>query len=223
LIAFRGSGEPHVNDGFSNGWEGPMLGQFLITARGLRFADGGDLTGVPVYGVPYQAVSSTNPVTFTLDLGASVDDGVRQGLAAVRGVAAACPGRTRVVLAGYSQGAMVVHRVALQSPAGVVGGSFLIGDPDQKPGAPGVYGPGSAGDGLGRILLGGTDAFYTLPIVRFSYCHSGDPICDFTYADALSTGPHSSYGQSADERLLLAEYLANVARAAAGLPIALGS
>jgi pimeloyl-ACP methyl ester carboxylesterase len=151
-----------------------------------------------------------------------VQDGVTKGLAAAAQAVAGCQGKTKLVLLGYSQGAIVARDVAQQAPAGTVGAVFLLGDPDQEPGADGVQGGGASGQGIVRALFGtGTDTYYALPIVRFSFCHSGDPICQFTpagLADPAGGTAHASYGSDPAELSTLAQVLTSIARTAAGLP-----
>ncbi len=223
-LAFRPSGDVPAADPESNGYAGAALTNIIKTSRSQHFRDGGDFADVPVYGVPYEAISPANLFSFALGLSASVQDGVTKGVAAIKSEVVGCQGITHFIVIGYSQGAMAARGVALAAPAGTVTGAFLLGDPDQVAGAQGVYGPGNVGSGFARAIWGSsTDAFYKLPIIRFSYCHSADPICNFNFFGLFSAAggtAHSDYSVDPGERVSLAEDLDNVARLAVGLPLA---
>ncbi|WP_310649869.1 cutinase family protein, partial [Gordonia amicalis] len=103
--------------------------------------------------------------------------------------------KQRLVLAGYSQGAMVMHRAArsLEGLAGLglqnrIDGVILIADGDRKGDDANVHhignAPGDNGGGIARLYppLGGSD------LGSFSWewknriasiCKAGDPVCSF--------------------------------------------
>jgi hypothetical protein len=200
VLAFRGSGEAAGPDGA--GWTlQPALDAARAAAPGA-FA---------VVGVPYLATGPQDLISDPALLRPSVDDGVAKGLAAIRG----CPG-SRFVLAGYSQGMIVAHELAIAAPAGTVAGLFGFGDPDQVPDGRGVTGTGAAGQGAYRWYAGtGGDAVYGMPIGIWTLCHGGDPVCQFTVAAAMA-GDFSqhTYDAFVAEQQAAGVALAGLARAA---------
>ncbi|KAL4784122.1 cutinase-domain-containing protein [Aspergillus varians] len=121
------------------------------------------LTGnkVSVQGLDYPASAAGNA-----DLGAS---GGPKMAALVEQSLKQCPD-SKVVLGGYSQGAMVVHNAAGKLSSGQVVGAVTFGDPfkAQKPST----------------------------IANFkTFCASGDPVC----INGANVMAHLSYGSDADE------------------------
>jgi hypothetical protein len=208
IVTFRGSGE---NDAKYNNGEGVTLGKLITRAQTQPFKDGFSAAGVPIFGVPYPAVGLDQFLaTDKTDLFQSIEYGRVIGDNYIGAQHQACP-NTRFVLLGYSQGVVVAREVAQDVNSDVIGGVIGIADPEQKPNADGVEGPNASGNGLLRwfITQNGTassDAFYGLPIPKFSYCHDFDAICDIRalgYLNAAFVG-HGTYGDDAIELIGLA-------------------
>ncbi len=221
VLGFRGSGETEVDDGsLSNGWSGGELQNLIDAARSVSYGDGFQMASVPVIGVDYPAIAPSQFAGASPDLPAlqsSVAAGVADGLSLIRTLSAACTGHTAFLLAGYSQGMIVVHELALAAPAGTVQGVFGVGDPDQMPGGHGVSGTGASGDGIYRYLGYSSDSFYSLALDNWTDCHTGDPVCDFSVANLESPGGAAahSYGATSTERSQLGRAMADVGHAIA--------
>jgi cutinase len=115
------------------------------------------------------------------DYDSSVSAGMSGTLAAVRTILATCPA-TRVVLAGYSQGAQVAGDAYQQLTAteqARVLGVFLLADP-RRNAADRAADAGSAQVSEdGRVQSGARPAFpATSPQRVLSYCRAGDPACE---------------------------------------------
>ncbi|PIG82302.1 cutinase [Aspergillus arachidicola] len=82
-----------------------------------------------------------------------------------------CP-NTKVVLGGYSQGAMVVHNAASKVGADAISGAVLFGDPFKT-------------QGVGQLASDKVKEF----------CASGDPVC----LNGMNFMAHLSYGSNAQE------------------------
>lgn len=124
--------------------------------------------------------------------------------------AAACP-HQRIVLAGFSQGAMVMHRVlhllggtnAGRMVLARVAAAVLVGDGDQVPQDRQLR-YGSASDqaqGIGqafRALSHSLTAVFSAQLDSrvLSVCNTHDPVCDFTGADLVNFKIHLSYPAS---------------------------
>ena len=112
------------------------------------------------------------------DYDASAAVGVADVLAATRQVISACPD-TRVLLAGYSQGAQVsgdAYQLLTPAERAHVLGLFLLSDPHRNA-SDLAADAGSASEGPARA---GARPLFPLAIpepVR-SYCQAGDPVCD---------------------------------------------
>ena len=108
----------------------------------------------------------------------SVAAGVADVLASTRYLIAACPD-TRILLAGYSQGATVSGDAYQQLTAAErahVLGVFLLADPLRNA-SDRAADAGSASDG--RARAGARPVFpVTSPEQVRSYCQAGDPVCD---------------------------------------------
>lgn len=112
------------------------------------------------------------------DYDASAALGVADVLAATRQVISACPD-TRVLLAGYSQGAQVsgdAYQLLTPAERAHLLGLFLLSDPHRNA-SDLAADAGSASEGPARA---GARPLFPLAIpeqVR-SYCQAGDPVCD---------------------------------------------
>ncbi|OZD55892.1 hypothetical protein CH266_00785 [Rhodococcus sp. 06-1474-1B] len=199
IIPLRGSGETSVGmtsypGQTGGGWEGPTLQKLLGEA-----AWGGYLRDAPILDVPapggalgtegYRAVPvviwEDGTIENTEEIITSANEGAAAALRVYREFSQA-PGCAdpKVVFIGYSQGAMAARAAAntldiVYPGESRVAGVFTVGDPLQKPNADGVFGSGSDGQGIFRLLLGDyNDTFYALPGVdRISICHDEDVIC----------------------------------------------
>jgi hypothetical protein len=130
--------------------------------------------------------------------------GITQAISDLTSQATACPGQ-EIIMAGYSQGAMVLHRVLHQlgSAAGQpilsrVATAVLIGDGDQVPfdrevmdgsAFPFAYGVGQ----VDRAVSGSSSAAFSSSLGArvIRVCNRGDLVCDFGTAageDALKAG-----------------------------------
>ncbi|MCK0515698.1 cutinase family protein [Williamsia sp. DF01-3] len=199
IIPLRGSGETSVGmtsypGQTGGGWEGPTLHKLLREAAGGDYLRGAPILDVPAPGGSlgtegYPAVPvviwDDGTVENSEAVIASANEGAAAALRVYREFSQA-PGCAdpKVVFVGYSQGAMAARTAAntlnITHPGeSRVAGVFAVGDPLQKPNADGVYGSGSDGQGIFRVLLGDyNDTFYTLPGVdRVSICHDEDVIC----------------------------------------------
>jgi hypothetical protein len=176
VIAARGSGDPD-EDG-----PGKTLRPFLEQLEQL--ADPGVVDGE---GLPYPAVSIVRPE------GAgyvkSVNTGVENLVQLAKNRAHSCAGE-KLVLAGFSQGAQVVHTALphLTSVASHIGAVVLFGDPHFDPhsrAARGTYSPRRHG------ILGLPDHDFPAPFAHVaSYCKGGDWICQ---GEPNTTTAHGQY------------------------------
>lgn len=118
----------------------------------------------------------------------SVDQGTGALAAQYANFVAQCPG-SKVVLAGYSQGAMVVHRNLLALDASPnLSAALLIADGDRRPEDP-TLNLGTAGAVPGERLGVAQDwpilahAPAPLPVTvgsrTIAVCEYGDPVCDY--------------------------------------------
>jgi len=189
----RGSGE--TGPGSTDGWDtkkdptgfGPEVGQVLsqlnsnlgagqVQAETLSYA------ADPVPG--FDGLRHLNVLTYFKDLKA----GFTQAMSDLQSDARSCPDQ-KIVLAGFSQGAMIMHRVLHQADQSIltrVVAAVLIGDGDQVPFDHEVM-DGSAlhiAFGIGQVLnpLSGTsttkfDSSLGGRVIRV--CKMSDIVCDF--------------------------------------------
>jgi hypothetical protein len=190
FIGARGSGQPA---GGSSDDGGSGMGPQVYSAY-QRLVAGLPSVSVDGLAVDYPArpveLLVIDPTTYFR----SIQDGVTAVKATLRRQAKACPGQ-RLVLTGYSQGAMVMHRVlqdllarGTSSTRRVmrrVDGVILLADGDRLR-RDGVTGLGSAAPGRGisyssSDLLGarGTRLPPRFTARVFSVCASADVVCDY--------------------------------------------
>jgi hypothetical protein len=184
LIGVRGSGETRAD---GNGY-GKTL-DHVVTWLAAR--------GVPAEYVDYQAIDLEwwNPLYYTDRYHRSVNGGVISLLAHVNGFLNTCRG-SRVVLAGYSQGAQVVadayQNDMSPSVRGRIVGIALFGDPRFK----GGQGPPVDVGSYDGALNGVAAQVYHRRVwasadygkVR-SYCARHDPVCNYSsIGSAISCG-----------------------------------
>lgn len=168
----------------------------------------------------------------------SIDRGVRDGIWRLRRT---CPSSS-VVLAGYSQGAMVIHQIEQQlaaagRPGDVldrVAATLLLADGDRVPRTQAVrLGTAAArGEGIRPWLYGNASlrplmqGFVArdvpMPARTVSICDTGDLICDFNIGRVLTlprakhaAGVHSSYATRTAHGYRYVPQLARAARLAA--------
>lgn len=208
-------------DMVTNGWEGITLtGLFDALAHSEHEGLRGDQ--IPV--IPIGPAGATEPFGYdAIDAiveAASIDSaltfsGSKLLYSATRGAEAAthlineylansegCPIAPKFVLAGYSQGAMAARHTAELNPGHVLG-VIGIGDPYQKPGAPGVRAEGAQGNGIIRWKADAPqqellDAYYGSLDLISSICHGGDPICEFSPIGGLFKLATGSYDDHMD-------------------------
>ncbi|EON33791.1 cutinase [Gordonia terrae C-6] len=148
------------------------------------------------------------------DFRASAVDGVAKLKQLISTVASQCPS-SKLVLAGYSQGASVVHRVLQQRSVPRLAGGLLLADPDRLT-YDSVEGAGTAAIPVAGAIVG-QGAAQSIPSASYassrrissavgnkfiSYCQIQDPVCSFnpgiagvTYglAQAVGLPSHTSY------------------------------
>ena len=146
-----------------------------------------------------------------LDFLDSVKDGTNAAEEQFEAFTAKCPD-TKVVLAGYSQGAMVIHRNLYDlADDPHVAAALLIADGDRLPvdttidlGSTAIV-PGT-GQGVGQehSFLASTDTSKLPPEIgarTISVCDVGDPVCDYnpdtTELSAADLAIHTSYAPTA--------------------------
>jgi hypothetical protein len=183
VIAARGSGDPDA-DG-----PGSTLRPFIKQLEAL--ADPGVVGGE---GLPYPAVSIIKPEGAGYQK--SVHTGIENLVQLAENRAHAC-GNEKLVLAGFSQGAQVVHSALpqLESIASHVGAVVLFGDPHFDPhsrAAEGTFSPRRHG------ILGLPDHDFPPAFANVvSYCKGGDWICQ---GEPNTTTAHGQYAPKFTEQ-----------------------
>lgn len=184
VIFARGTGE--------TGNVGTVTGPPFFRALRSKLGNG----RVTVQGVDYPANSAVSlPCLHSEDIGNSHiyqgnanqgGDGGKTMAALVTQALTQCP-NTKIVVSGYSQGAMVVHNAFRNGlSASRVSGAVLFGDP------------------LKRSAVG------DLPTARVKqFCGTSDNICGGG-GDGGATGGHISYGSSADAAATFAVQVAGL-------------
>lgn len=135
----------------------------------------------------------------------SIDVGINDAVSLAEEAVASCP-NSKLVLAGYSQGAMVVHQAELQlAKSGQkkvlrdIVGTMLLGDGDRVPYTRAKeFGTSLArAEGIRTYLHGIAPHDVELPTTTANICDAGDLVCDFNLNRLLSFGQaakvHSSY------------------------------
>ncbi|KAJ5170389.1 uncharacterized protein N7500_003172 [Penicillium coprophilum] len=132
----------------------------FIFARGTT--EMGNIGSVAIQGVNYPADAAGNAL-----MGASGGPAMAK---LVEQALSQCP-KTKILLGGYSQGAMVVHNAASSLAAGQVAAAVLFGDPLKA-------------QSVGKLASDKIKEF----------CHIGDPVC-LNGANAMA---HITYGTDAE-------------------------
>ncbi|KAI8817022.1 cutinase [Fimicolochytrium jonesii] len=138
------------------------------------------IAGSAIYNIVY-------PADYNFNTGPAI--GARDLLAHLNSRTASCPS-TRFVLAGYSQGAMVVQTALPQIPAATapkVKAVIMFGDPYYDP-----LGPSAEGTAKGSGRGGRPVPAQWQPKLR-DYCNKGDPVC----AGGSNWVVHASYANDA--------------------------
>jgi hypothetical protein len=205
LLAARGSGEQGPG---TPGWKptptDPLGLGFPMNSLYQRLLS--DYAGYPqvqVVSVHYPANAINPKVILNGEYFKGIGTGVTWALNFLSSQAAACPGQ-EIVLAGYSQGAMVMHRVldALEDPGGNaailsrVRVTILVGDGDQVPNDNvtrfGTAPLNAQGVGYQFRLVSGTqtEKFLTSGPPVLGVCNNLDPVCDFRRDDFTNWDAH---------------------------------
>jgi hypothetical protein len=222
FLGARGSGELPTKQ-FQG--MGPEVDKMATVVRGVLKADGITLVRTLNVGYPADSVDDLVPTKYELALFAadaalavpyyyqhsvkkylaSINEGITNTISEAKYVRSQCP-HALLILAGYSQGAMVMHQAERQLAAahdtGVLGqitGTLLLGDGDRiSHTAAREFGTSTArSQGIRTYLHQNSDKDVTDPAATANICNAGDIVCDFGRKTVLSwkTGlkVHESY------------------------------
>lgn len=209
-IGAAGSGQRDGAAAGANGGMGSVVYQSYLQLRSELLADGHTITAEAVQ-YPAAPVPLEGGLGGWLDFLGSVDDGTDATAEQFKAFTAQCPD-TKVVLAGYSQGAMVIHRNLYElADDPHVAAALLIADGDRLPmdttinlGSAAVV-PG-VGKGVAQehSFLASTNTSMLPPQIgarTVSVCDVGDPVCDYdpdtTELSAADLAIHTSYSPTA--------------------------
>jgi Cutinase len=129
----------------------------------------------------------------------SIDAGIGDAVSLAEQTVSSCP-ETKLVLAGYSQGAMVMHQAELRLAAAgrravlrQIAGTLLLGDGDRVPSTRArEFGSSAArAEGIRTYLHGVTPHDVELPARTANICNAGDLVCDFNL-DRLASFSHAA-------------------------------
>lgn len=211
-IGAAGSGQRDAVGLMSNGGMGGSVYQSYQQLSAELAASGKTITAEAVQ-YPAAPVPLEGGIGGWLDFLGSVGDGKDATAEQLDAFTEKCPD-TKVILAGYSQGAMVIHRnlYDIADHPNVVA-ALLIADGDRLPGDTTVDLGSTAvapGKGLGvaqeHSILASTNTSPLPPAIgarTISVCDIGDPVCDYdpdTADDAMSPAAlaiHTSYAPTA--------------------------
>jgi hypothetical protein len=200
-----GSGERTANDIAANGGMGEVVYQSYHALQQRLAAEGRTITAEAV-DYPAKDVPPDAGVGDWLDYMGSVDAGTNALGAQYAAFAAQCP-TTKVVLAGYSQGAMAVHRNLVNIGADPnLAAALLIADGDRHPNDTTVN-IGSAspdpektgGAAQDWPILAHAPALLpaNIGVRTISVCDAGDAVCDYDpdadEVSATAVAIHTSY------------------------------
>ncbi len=187
-IGAAGSGQRDGAGLTANGGMGSVVYQSYQQLRAELLADGQTITAEAVR-YPAAPVPMDGGLGGWLDFMDSVKDGTDAAAEQFEAFTEQCP-NTKVVLAGYSQGAMVIHRNLYDlADDPHVAAALLIADGDRLPvdttvnlGSTAIVpGPGK-GVAQEHSFLASTDTSMLLPTIgarTVSVCDLGDPVCDY--------------------------------------------
>ena len=200
-----GSGERTANDIAANGGMGEVVYQSYEALQQRLAAEGRTITAEAV-DYPAKDVPPDAGVGDWLDYMGSVDAGTNALGAQYAAFTAQCP-TTKVVLAGYSQGAMAVHRNLVNIGADPnLAAALLIADGDRHPNDTTVN-IGSAspdpektgGAAQDWPILAHAPALLpaNIGVRTISVCDAGDAVCDYDpdadEVSATAVAIHTSY------------------------------
>ena len=221
FIGARGSGEAASSSTQNLGAEVDQMAQQLQ----IQLLPGG--LGLQVRAVNYPAVSTNvlkpsggEEAAFLVDptdaialwklnhldvFLASIDQGIQVAVTEVKDAVKACP-NSLLVLAGYSQGAMVIHQAELQLASddhgllSHIAGTILLADGDRVPHTAAAKTLGSSpagGEGIRPYLHMVSVRDVPLPASTVDICNNHDFICDFNLDSLPNFGSdvkvHTSY------------------------------
>ena len=208
-IGAAGSGERTPAEVTQNDGMGRVVYQSLGDLSQELQRDGRTITAEAVEYPAVAVPDDDGGVGEWLGFMGSVDTGAAALGAQYQSFVQRCP-TSKVVLAGYSQGAMVVHRnLAALSASPNLAGALLIADGDRRPDDP-TYNIGSvtarpgAGKGVAQDwpILAHAPAPLTpeLGARTISVCDLGDAVCDYDpeaeETSAYAVAVHTSYGRT---------------------------
>ena len=205
-IGAAGSGQRDSAGLSANGGMGAVVYQSYQQLQADLLASGWTITAEAVQ-YPAAPVPLEGGLGGWMDFMDSVDDGTDATAEQFEAFTERCP-NTKVVLAGYSQGAMVIHRnLHYLADDPHVAAALLIADGDRLP-VDTTLNMGSAASvpstGMGvaqeHSFLADTDTSMLPPEIgarTVSVCDVGDPVCDYD-PDATEVSPadiaiHTSY------------------------------
>jgi len=201
-----GSGQRDAEGLTANGGMGDVVYQSYQQLRGDLLASGHTIDAEAVQ-YPAAPVPLKGGVGGWLDFLGSVDDGTKAVAEQFKTFTERCPD-TKVVLAGYSQGAMVVHRNLYDlADDPHVAAALLIADGDRLPADTTVAlgsaaGAADRGKGVAQehSFLASTNTSMLPPAIgarTVSVCDAGDPVCDYdpdaTKVSDASISIHTAY------------------------------
>ena len=152
----------------------------------------------------------------------SIDVGIDDAVTLADQTVADCPA-TKLVMAGYSQGAMVVHQAELRLAASHprtlhrIVGTLLLGDGDRVPDtrAHAVGSSAARAEGIRTYLHGNSRRDVPLPARTANICNAGDLVCDFNLDRVLhysrAAKVHTSYAVKTKRGMRYSPVLARAA------------
>ncbi len=157
---------------------------------------------------------------------ASINTGIADAVSLAEQSVAACP-QTKLVMAGYSQGAMVMHQAELRLAAHRsvlrrIDGTLLLGDGDRVPYTRAhEFGSSLArAEGIRTYLHGIAAHDVELPATTANICNAGDIVCDFNLERLVDFSQaakvHTSYAVQTSHGYKYSPLLAEAANWLAG-------
>jgi cutinase len=209
-IGAAGSGQRDAVGLMSNAGMGSVLYQSYQQLSSDLLTEGLTMSAEAVR-YPAAAVPQEGGLGGWLDFLSSVDDGTDATIEQFDAFTERCP-NTEVVLAGYSQGAMVIHRNLYKlADDPRVAAVLLIADGDRLPvdttikmGSTAMVPSEGKGVAQEHSLLASTNTAMLPPAIgarTVSVCDIGDPVCDYD-PDSSELSPagiaiHTSYAPTA--------------------------
>jgi cutinase len=204
-IGAAGSGQRDAASLGNNGGMGGQVYQSYLQMRQDLASNGQTITAEAV-DYPAAPVPLEGGIGGWLGFLDSVGDGVDSTANQFAAYTAQCPD-TKVVLAGYSQGAMVIHRNLYKlADDPHVAGALLIADGDRLPkdttvdmGSTAVTPTKGMGVAQDHSFLAKTNTSPLPPEIgarTVSVCDVGDPVCDYTSDTTMSPAElaiHTAY------------------------------